>query len=363
MDDVIDRIYEAPFRPELWPRILDDLSGIADARGGVFFAANTRVLNWTASAPLLDTFTAYVNDGWLRRCTRRACWLTETRPSFLVEHDIWTTEELEANPVYRDFLRPQGLGWSAGMALPLPSGDRVVFTLEREYGRGPVEAARIAALNALRPHLARAALLAARMRLQAAEAAGVTLAALGLPALVLDAAGAAVSANALMDGLAVPVAWRAQGRVALELDKAADRLLAEAVAGLGRAGAAAVRSFAVRGADGAPAVVAHVLPLRGAGQDVFSRGAALVVFTPLVMPDAPPSDLIRSLFDLTPAEARVACGLTAGEDLDRIAARGGTSRTTVRTQLRGVLHKTGCTRQAEVAALLSGVGAIRIPPH
>jgi DNA-binding CsgD family transcriptional regulator len=38
-----------------------------------------------------------------------------------------------------------------------------------------------------------------------------------------------------------------------------------------------------------------------------------------------------------------------------IAAQGGVSRNTVRTQLRGVLEKTGCSRQAEVVALLSGI--------
>jgi hypothetical protein len=87
-DDLIDRIYESSFVPELWPGILDALSNIADARGGVLFAAHSKVLNWTASANLADTFKVYVEDGWLRRCTRRACWLNHARPGFLVEHDI-----------------------------------------------------------------------------------------------------------------------------------------------------------------------------------------------------------------------------------------------------------------------------------
>lgn len=36
-------------------------------------------------------------------------------------------------------------------------------------------------------------------------------------------------------------------------------------------------------------------------------------------------------------------------------AKGSVSRNTVRAQLQQVLEKTGCARQAEVAALLSGV--------
>jgi DNA-binding CsgD family transcriptional regulator len=47
--------------------------------------------------------------------------------------------------------------------------------------------------------------------------------------------------------------------------------------------------------------------------------------------------------------------LAGGQSLDDLAASGGVSRNTVRTQLQQILEKTGCTRQAEVAALLSNV--------
>ena len=54
--------------------------------------------------------------------------------------------------------------------------------------------------------------------------------------------------------------------------------------------------------------------------------------------------------------------LTAGKTLDDIAASSGVSRNTVRTQLRGVLEKTGCVRQAEVVALLSGITRAAVSP-
>ena len=37
--ELIDRIYECAFAPELWPGVLDDLGRICEARGGVLFAA------------------------------------------------------------------------------------------------------------------------------------------------------------------------------------------------------------------------------------------------------------------------------------------------------------------------------------
>ena len=102
-------------------------------------------------------------------------------------------------------------------------------------------------------------------------------------------------------------------------------------------------------------MVAHVVPVRRSSRDIFMRCAGVLMLTPVILPDGPPVELVTSLFDLTPAEARVARSLTAGETLDDIAASGGVSRNTVRSQLRGVLQKTGCARQAEVVSLLSGI--------
>jgi DNA-binding CsgD family transcriptional regulator len=79
---------------------------------------------------------------------------------------------------------------------------------------------------------------------------------------------------------------------------------------------------------------------------------------------APPVELVQSLFDLTPAEARVARGLAAGKTVDDIAADGGTSANTIRTQVRGVLEKTGCNRQVDIVALLTAISATRLAsPH
>ncbi len=119
--------------------------------------------------------------------------------------------------------------------------------------------------------------------------------------------------------------------------------------------AAPTRSFAVRGADTNAAMVAHIIPIRRSARDIFVRCAGVLVMTPLTLPQAPPIELVQSLFDLTPAEARVARRLTGGESVEDIAFTGGVSLNTIRTQVRGVLEKTGCRRQAEVVALLGGI--------
>jgi len=80
--------------------------------------------------------------------------------------------------------------------------------------------------------------------------------------------------------------------------------------------------------------------------------------TPVGSQQAPAIELVQSLYDLTPAEARVARGLAGGKTLEEIATEQSVSRNTVRTHLRGVMEKTGCNRQAEVVALLGGLAPL-----
>ena len=190
--DLIDRIYEASVVPELWPDVLDELSELTDARGGLLFAVQDPVLNWTASDSVHDAFESYVVDGWFRRCGRRICMFKHAHSAFLREHDYWSEEELENNEIYRDFFRPRDLGYSAGTGLAIPTGDNIVFSIEQSYSNGPLESAQVALLNELRPHLARSAMVAARLGLKSARGASETLAKLGVPTILLKADGTAI---------------------------------------------------------------------------------------------------------------------------------------------------------------------------
>ena len=352
-DDLIDRIYESSVVPELWPRVLDEIATMIEAHGGLLFSAR-KALHWTASETVRDVFAEYVADGWLTRCSRRVCIMNASEPGFFTEQDFWTEEQMEADPIYRDFFRPRGLGWSAGTGLRIPSGDNIVFSIERALERGPIEPEHLERLDILRPHLARSALISARLGLQRAEGAAEALTGLRLPALVLDDGGRVVEANDLVHAMSEQIGLRAGGRLALA-DRAANEALSQRLEALGTPGGDTACSLPLRDAMGDPVGVLHVLPVRRTAHDIFGKGYALLVLTPIGTDKSPSADLMRSLFDLTRSEARVARGLATGRTAEEIAAEGDVALTTVRSQIRRVLEKTGCTRQAEVAALLAGL--------
>ncbi len=362
-EKLIDEIYECSFAPELWPNVLDRLAEVSDAVGGTFFvASSTRVESWTASEPLRAGIELFAMTGLVTRGQRLARLRGTQHPGFVLEGDLYDSdEEMAADPVYSELLLPAGLGWGTGTAVPLPTGETLCLTLERFRTRGPIEAPIIHQLDALRPHLARSALMSARLQLERASIASETLALLGLPALVFDQQGKVLAANHLIEAQTDQIRWHARDRISLK-DSTAHALFLQAVANLDVEGAKPVLSFASRGFEASAAMIVHIVPIRGLSRDIFQRCAGVLVMMPVAFPEAPPVELIRSLFDLTPAEARIARSLTTGETIETIAASSGVSRNTVRTQVQGVLDKTGCGRQAEVVALLSGLAIRRNDP-
>ncbi|MDP2213007.1 helix-turn-helix transcriptional regulator [Phenylobacterium sp.] len=357
--DLIDRIYECSVVPELWPSVLDELAEMTEARGGLLFSAR-KVLCWTASGSIRDVFEDYVNDGWFLRCPRRPCLMSQAQPSFFVEQDFWSEDQIEVDPIYRDFFRPRGLGWSAGTGLQVPTGDSIVFSVERTLERGPFEAEDVAALNELRPHLARSALVSARLGLQRAQGATEALSGLRLPALLLNEAGTVIEANPWMETLSEQVKFGAGNRLVLA-DKAAQDQLAAALKAINTQPGAERCTFPLRDELGKATMVLHLIPIRRSAHDIFGQSFALLLVTPVSSERTPAANLLRSLFDLTPAEARVAQGVAGGKTLEDLAVAGDVSINTVRNQLRRVLEKTGCTRQAELAALLASVAVGAAP--
>jgi DNA-binding CsgD family transcriptional regulator len=357
--ELVDRIYECSLVPELWPYVLEELGRIAEGTGGSLFISKANLQYWTASPENRERMKTFVNDRWFSRGQVVARLFGARHSGFLTDLDIFAPNELDQEPLYRDMWRPLGIGWVVGTAIPIPTGENVILVMTRRTERGPVERSIVEKLDELRPHLARSAFLSARLQLERARVASETLAVIGLPALVLDEQGKVLAANHLIEALTGYVQWRAHDRLSLS-DRAADQLLREAVATIDLVGGLGIRSFPVRDTGADAMMVAHIVPIRLSARDIFVRCAAVLVLTPVALPQAPPVELVQSLFDLTPAEARVARGLAAGKTVDDIATAGGTSTTTIRTQVRGVLEKTGCNRQVDIVALLTAISATRL---
>lgn len=352
VEPLISDIYEAAIVTDKWQAVLDGLAEIADAEGALLFAAAPGAPRWVSSPAIQSTVLEWTESKWFHDNPRGQRLVPIDEPRFLTDLDAFTIEEMDASDYYTELLRPRGLGWCVGTSIRSPSGDTLVCSIEKAYKKGPVPREVAERLDGLRPHLARAALLSGRLGLERASTAVATLELIGLPAAAVTGAGRVVSANAgileRMPSITIGV------NDILQLpNPLAQSLLMEAVAlSCHRSEVNVGRSIPVSGTKQTPAFVVHVVPLRGAGLDLFTGALSIVFVTPVVPNSSPAPELLRVLFDLSPAEARIASQLTDGRSIEQIALSSGLSLNTIRTQLKSVFSKTGVQRQAELVSLL-----------
>lgn len=111
----------------------------------------------------------------------------------------------------------------------------------------------------------------------------------------------------------------------------------------------------VRGSHGEEVgldVALSIAPLPNAS--LFPHKAQAIIYlceVTLDLPD-PFEDQVRQLFDLTPAEARLAAALASGLSLKTAALRQGIRFSTARSYLEGIFRKTRTRQQSQLVALL-----------
>jgi DNA-binding CsgD family transcriptional regulator len=357
MERLTDLIYEAALNPAGWQAVFEALSDLTGARGATLFSLGPGPVRWMVSPSLEEMFQAFVStDAWNYNDRARRG-IESQHAGFLGDQHIYTPEELAQSRFHREFLHVHGLGWCAGTMINPPSGDKLILTVERGRDDGPVPEEAIAKLDTLRPHLARSALLSARLRLERAGAAVSALEMIGLPAAMLSPMGRSLAMNGLMAELMPSVMQDRQERLALS-DGVADLMLAATLLAMRSEAEGAPRSIPLPATEERPPMVAHLVPVRGEARDVFSNAMAVLVVTPVRHGTVVSAEVIQGLFDLTPAEARVAHGIAAGRTAEELARALGISVETVRKHIAAVLAKTGLPRQAALVGLLAG----SVPP-
>lgn len=196
-ESLIDRIYEAAIVPELWPGVLHDVSALGGCFGGILFTTAARqITHWTSSDDVHGLFEDFLANREAQDDNiRLKHGIAAKHHGFFGNHQLYGRAEMERSAMYTTFFFPKGLGYAAGTVLPMPNGDLAVFDLERRLADGPASAEELARLDAIRPHLARAAALSTRLGLERAKAIVEALGQAGMPAAVLGAGDRVLAAN------------------------------------------------------------------------------------------------------------------------------------------------------------------------
>lgn len=359
----VEAVYAAAGAPELWPDALDAIAVCFRAVGTVLILQKSDGSVATVVSPALtDSQREYDDSAWKLDCMadrlmeqamlgERGCY---------TERQLATPEEIATHPFFTDFRARFGLG--SVMATVLQPHPRlpVIVSVQGGRDRPTFSDEDLVRHQDLSRHVEKA--LQLTIRLLDAETGQLVfadaLSRLSCGAFVLDQTGRVLFHNAyaerfiggqmsLVDGrLTVDGGecdpYRDACRIALE-DKSVHTSGTD-------------QTLIVKGPEHGR-VVLHVVPL---GQGLMAdRGftTARIVVLAVDHPTTAPADpsLVRDLFGLTLAEARLASLVGSGQSPRDAAGLLNITEATARSVLKSVFLKTGVSRQSELAALVSGI--------
>jgi DNA-binding CsgD family transcriptional regulator/PAS domain-containing protein len=271
-------------------------------------------------------------------------------------------EEFQKSRFYKQWVEPQGLR-DGCIAKFVQTAERIgLVAFITRADRDVINAEERRFLQLLSPHLRRAALIGDLLdqSLIAVSAYRAALDGFSTPVLLTDGSGRLKHANAAADDmlrLAEGLSLVA-GQV-IATSPHAKAALADAMA---RAGAEGGAELGGRGigipltGPGMRPAVAHVLPLARSEVRTSLGPASVALFVARGTSHVPPTDsILVTLFDLTPAEARVMALVAPRRSLPEMAETLSVSANTVKTHLGRIYSKTGTTRQSELIALMEKI--------
>ncbi len=358
--DLVDHIYGAAENDGLWPIFLNQFVHALRAQIGTLYVHDLRTQH--GAAEIVTGMDPAYNQAYRTYYAERNVYMTHGRP-LLIAGNVMTSEELcpdekvLLSEFYNDWVRPQGLRRGLnGVLFNEGSLAGSIGAIRNRAGRAfSVEDKRF--LGTLLPHLQRAVRL--RRRIVDLETLGqktsdalnhwataVFLVDRDANILLANHAGAQILAS--RDGLrsergALNAAYPRDTAILHKTIRCAvDRVIAadHASGAMLLARVSGKRPF-------------HVFTSPTVRKDMFfgAQGSALVFISD---PEAhqTESDVLQTLYGLTPAEATVAAFLADGKSVKEIAQATAVRENTVRIHLKRIFDKTGTKRQAELVKVL-----------
>jgi len=278
------------------------------------------------------------------------------------------SDTLHASEFYLNCLKPTGIFHIAGIDLLLADGLKASLRLTRDVeGRAFTNADR-EFLQRLVPHLERAITIHARFARSETERSlfDHTMAQLSLGTIILDEHRHVMHMNRIAEHLLAQKDGVRLLENQIHLDRSQDNarlrtMLGDAIEAQRSKQAQLVQAIVIprskRGPAGEPLTRSPLnMVIRPVTQTEWSDGQrcpSVVLF--LSDPELPmqaSTNILAQLFDLTPAESRLALQLTNGASLEDASGELGISRNTARAHLRAIFAKTGVTQQTMLVSLI-----------
>jgi DNA-binding CsgD family transcriptional regulator len=351
-------IHEAALAPESWNDVMVGLTSALGANYGAIIAGRTGEMPATMVATNADPIFAGSYDAYYREIDPVVPRVQAMSAGTVVTHgELMPAGAMLRTEFYNDWARPQGVH-GCMIAKFMPSGSTGVVCLSMPSGAADFGSDEVDFVGALTPHLriaVRTQHLVSGLELQR-DAALEVLGRIGHASLFVDASGKVVYANKLAEELL------RQGDGLSFRDGALGCASNSSTASLRRLMFLATRSPTPRGGSlrlerpsGRAPLVVTISPVSGRNLERMSLSdpRALVIASMPEHVSGEKARALQDLFGMTPAEVTVTIAIANGGGVKRCAELLGVAVSTVRTHLHRAFEKTGTSRQAELAFLVS----------
>jgi DNA-binding CsgD family transcriptional regulator/PAS domain-containing protein len=354
--DTIERAFaDAATQPALWGKAMDVIATETGSVGTILFPLRGATLPSTPSSEAIQrSLEAYFIDGWHARDERFKVFDVLVRDGAADDFAFTNLEQMKKHPYFQEFLRPHNLQFFAGVKMAAGE-DLWCVSIQRSVQQGPFSSNEMRKLAALSQKFASAAALARAIGVIAADAAVEAIELSTSAIVLLNRSGEILRVNRATESL-LGSELRVLKRRLVSHDQNATMALDRALHALlwAKTNAALMPPVVLPRRAKRP-ILAHPIKLATVSASVFADCQAILVLVDLEQRPRPPQEALRTSFELTPAEARIAVRVGAGEDLVAIADELGIAKETARRQLASVFQKTGVNRQAELVSLLASL--------
>ena len=364
LDETLVTLYSAVSQPGLWePFLAKFASQIGVTKAALMihdFNRSAHGISTSFGDSVKESVDLYERhycqfDEWALRFPRSA-----PPGSIFRGTEILSEDALLKSVFYNEFLKPFDVCELAGVLAWKADRQIEVLSIFRGPKEQPFDEVHFAAIKFLSPHLQTA--LGMRRRLLNLEVRVTDLESaldhLETALVIFDSSAKPIFANRAACELSgrkggiqiTPTHVRAED----SLENARlQAIIARAIAAGTRGGEEYGGAMLVSRADRRPLQILAG-PFNKCHNPRAPRGAVAALF--ISDPDRAPgfrAEVLRELYGMTRAEARLATLLLTGKSLPELAESLGVAHETVRAQMKSVLHKTGTARQGELVSLLS----------
>jgi len=366
-ESAISCLYEAPTDPRAWAEFMAKFGGLIDARGGQYLLwdpAQKQIGFSVMTDEYPEKDAEYYNTHVAPVDERRQLVEQALPGRWMFDHEHFDARFVDRSEAYR-WLHSCNIRYSAAVRLAEGNNMLSLIALFRAPRQQPFSHEERYWLDRVTPHIQRASKLHLRLdSLRTSAAAGwQAMSTLDYPILVVDEQARIqftnLAADAMLRAPRAPMQVR-QGQLRGATPASHERLMVAvrlATAAHARQG----KVLAIQRELGSPAYQVAVLPAANACEFELpsDRPMALIVLGAPGQGRSVDAELLRQLFGLSDAEARIVAGLAEGLTLKQMADQAQVGIATVRTQLQMAFGKTNTHRQTELVQLVSALPRLR----